>query len=188
MVTSEPSSDSAFRRIYDDHYAAVLAYCLRRARVEDAKDATADVFLVAWRRLDHVPGGEHTLAWLYGTARKTLANQRRSRSRLLRLMTRLRFNQPTRTATPETAVIRQHQDEAVIAALARLKPRDREVIQLTMWEELPQATIGELLDCSDRAVTMRLHRALRRLEHELPNDYRPSTAPALAPRTEATDD
>jgi RNA polymerase sigma-70 factor (ECF subfamily) len=94
----------------------------------------------------------------------------------------LRFNPPARTATPETAVIRQHQDEAVIAALARLRPRDREVIQLSMWEELPQAAIGELLDCSDRAVTMRLHRALRRLEHELPNDYRPTSAPALAPR------
>lgn len=187
-MTSQPSSDSVFRRIYDDHYAAVLAYCLRRAAVEDAKDATADVFLVAWRRLDQVPGGDRTLAWLYGTARKTLANQRRGRSRLLRLVTRLRFNPPPRAVTPETAVVRRDQDEAVIAALARLQPKDREVIQLTMWEELPQAAIGELLDCSDRAVTMRLHRALRRLEHELPNDYRPTTAPALAPRTEATDD
>ena len=91
MAKSRPSCDVAFRRIYDDHYAAVLAYCLRRAALEDAKDATADVFLVAWRRLDQVPGGERTLPWLYGTARKTLANQRRSRSRLMRLMTRLRL-------------------------------------------------------------------------------------------------
>ena len=89
---------------------------------------------------------------------------------------------------PETAVIRQQQDQEVLAALTRLKPGDREVIRLSMWEELPQTAIGELVGCSDRAVTMRLHRALRRLEHEIPNDYRPSTAPALAPRTEATND
>ena len=188
MAKSRPSNDVAFRRIYDDHYAAVLAYCLRRAPLEDAKDASADVFLVAWRRLDQLPGGERTLPWLYGTARKTLANQRRSRSRLMRLMTRLRFNPPPPSVPPETAVIRQQQDQEVLAALGRLKPGDREVIQLTMWEELRQAEIGELIGCSDRAVTMRLHRALRRLQHELPSSQLKSIAPALAPETEATND
>ena len=89
---------------------------------------------------------------------------------------------------PETAVIRQQQDQEVLAALTRLKPGDREVTRLSMWEELPQTAIGELVGCSDRAVTMRLHRALRRLQHELPSSQAKSIAPALAPETEATND
>jgi RNA polymerase sigma factor (sigma-70 family) len=183
----KPSAQKAFRQVYDENHAAVLAYCLRRASLEDAKDATAEVFLVAWRRFDDVPGG-YALPWLYGTARKVLANQRRSRSRLMRLATRLRVNSPTAPVEPETAVIRREQDQDVLDALGRLRFRDREVIQLTMWEELPQTAIGEILGCSDRAVTMRLHRALNRFRRELSHDKRWINAPALAPETEATND
>ncbi|MEN8114053.1 MAG: sigma factor, partial [Actinomycetota bacterium] len=67
--------------IYDATHEDVYAFCLRRSNVEDAMDATADVYLVAWRRIDDIPPGDQALPWLYGTARKVLANQRRSRSR-----------------------------------------------------------------------------------------------------------
>lgn len=183
---SKPSADTAFRRIYDDYYAEVLAYCLRRARLEDAKDAAADVFLVVWRRLDDLPAGAATLPWLYVTARNVLANQRRSRFRFGGALLKLRSDPVPQPVSPETVVVRREQDEKVIEALARLRPQDREVIQLTTWEELPQKTIGTMLGCSDRAVTMRLHRALRRLRHELPADDIQVSAPALAPETEGT--
>lgn len=184
----KPSTNVAFRQIYDENHAAVLAYCLRRAPIEDAKDATADVFLVVWRRFDDLPSGDQTLPWLFGTARKVLANQRRSQSRLMRLGARLRLNPPAAPVAPEITVVRREQDQTVLDALGRLRRRDREVIQLTIWEELPQAAIGEALGCSDRAVTMRLHRALKRLNHELGRYDRSAIAPALAPETEATHD
>lgn len=43
---------------------------------KDAADAVAETFLVAWRRLPEVPSGEEARPWLYGVARRTLANQR----------------------------------------------------------------------------------------------------------------
>lgn len=184
----QPSANAEFRRIYDDHHAAVLAYCLRRAKLEDAKDAAAEVFLVVWRRIDDVPSGDRTLPWLYVTARNVLANQRRGRFRLSRAMTRLRSDPPPRSMPPETVVVRREQEEKVLEALSRLQPQDREVIQLATWEELPQKTIGTMLGCSDRAVTMRLHRALRRLRRELGHYEIEPKAPALAPETEATND
>ncbi len=184
----QPSATAAFRRIYDEHHADVLAYCLRRAKLEDAKDATAEVFLVVWRRLDDVPTGDGTLPWLYVTARNVLANQRRGRFRLAAALTRLRSDPPPRSIPPETVVVRREQDEKILEALARLRPQDREVIQLATWEELPQKTIGSMLGCSDRAVTMRLHRALRRLRHELRSYDISPIAPALAPETEAAND
>jgi len=184
----KPSEHAVFRRIYDDHHAAVLAYCLRRAPLEDAKDAAEEAFLVAWRRIDNVPTGEGSLPWLYGVARRVLANQRRSRARATRLWARLRSNPPTLWPDPETVVVRREQDRELLAALERLKPTDQEVIRLSMWEELPQAAIGAVLGCSDRAVTMRLHRALKRLEKEYRHQHRSLTSPALAPKTEATND
>ena len=181
-----PSSHVAFRRLYDEHHAAVFAYCLRRASPEDAKDAAADVFLTVWRRFDDVPKGEDTLPWLYGTARRVLANQRRSRSRLVRLTARLRFNPAPPEDGPEVVVVRHERCQEVLDALARLRPADQEVIQLALWEELSQAAIGEALGCSARAVTMRLHRALRRLRRQLNSTEIRTIGPALASQTEVT--
>ena len=41
-----------FESIYVEHRPRVLAYCMRRTRSEDAADACAETFLVAWRRID----------------------------------------------------------------------------------------------------------------------------------------
>jgi len=166
---TSPSANAAFRRMYDMYFADVLAYCLRRASTEDAKDAVADVFLVAWRRFDDMPNGERVLPWLYGTARRVLANQRRSRSRFARLTDRLRSTapEPEHVPTPETIVVRNQRSQEVLDALEHLRPDDREVVRLVMWEGLPHAAVGEVLGCSDRAVTMRLHRAVGRLRSEL---------------------
>ncbi len=48
-------SDIRLRRLFDAHRLEVLAYCMRRAARWDAHDAAAEVFAVAWRRIDEVP-------------------------------------------------------------------------------------------------------------------------------------
>jgi DNA-directed RNA polymerase specialized sigma24 family protein len=40
-----------FELLYRRHFRAVLRYTLARVEPETAKDATAETFLVAWRRL-----------------------------------------------------------------------------------------------------------------------------------------
>ncbi|WP_344506840.1 RNA polymerase sigma factor [Dactylosporangium maewongense] len=75
-----------FERAYAAHYEPIFAYALRRTdSVQDASDVVADVFLTAWRRVEDMPDGEETILWLYGIARRTLANHARSRRRYDRL-------------------------------------------------------------------------------------------------------
>ena len=167
---SRPSADLRFRGIYDETYARVFAYCLRRAPYEDAKDAAADVYLILWRRLDEVPTGASTLPWLYVTARYVVANQRRSKERQLRLWERIRRDGQQHVDSPEVIVVRRAEDREVLAAISKLSLLDQEVIRLAVWEELPQTGIGDVIGCSDRAVTMRLHRAKRRLARHLRTD------------------
>jgi hypothetical protein len=72
--------------IYDANYAALVAYAMRRVgTAEDAADVVAETMLIAWRRLDDVPPDDEARLWLYGTARRVLANQRRAAVRRLRL-------------------------------------------------------------------------------------------------------
>ncbi len=78
-----------FTRVYEEHHKAILAYCLRRTSAHDAHDAAAEVFSVAWRRLDDMPTGDGQLLWLYGVAKNVLSHQRRSAGRFRRLVGRV---------------------------------------------------------------------------------------------------
>ena len=66
------ASDRQFRALYDEHFRAVLAYCLRRMAADDAYDAANEVFATAWRRIGDVPKGDATLPWLYVVARRVI--------------------------------------------------------------------------------------------------------------------
>lgn len=177
--------EATFRSLYDRHHRAILAYFLRRTDPESAREGTEDVYLVAWRKLDSLPQDEGTLPWLYGTARRVLANQRRATARRTRLTHRLLGISPPLPEEPEPQVIRRFEEEEVLAALDRLAKNDQEVIRLAYWEELPHQQIGTILGCSTGAVDVRLHRAIRRLEKGLsPAGHKPSGWPAILPGEE----
>jgi RNA polymerase sigma-70 factor (ECF subfamily) len=73
-----PSVD--FEELYRATYPRVLAYTRSMASREDADDAVAETYAIAWRRQRDIPRGAE-LGWLIGVARRVLANARRSRRR-----------------------------------------------------------------------------------------------------------
>ena len=159
--------NASFESLYAAHHQAVLAYCARRASRSDAWDAASEAFLVAWRRFDDVPPHEEARAWLLGVAYRVLANQRRSAHRRGRLVRRVAGSVDGPPASPDAQLIRNEEESEVIDALSRLRPLDREIITLTLWEELPPRAIAEVLGISRAAVDQRYSRAKRRLSQEL---------------------
>jgi RNA polymerase sigma factor (sigma-70 family) len=140
--------------LFAQHAGAVRAYAARRVPAAEADDVTSDVFVVVWRRLEHVP--DDALPWLLACARKVVANRRRSTRRQAALRARLSRE---RAGTP-TPVI----GESVLGeALASLSAADREVLMLVSWEGLDATGAAVVVGCSPRAFAMRLHRARRRL-------------------------
>lgn len=157
-----------FRGLYDEQFNPLLGYALRRVdRPEDASDIVSETFLVAWRRLDDVPPGDEARLWLYGVARRTLANHRRGDGRRGALGDRLR--QELATSVPDHAGDVSER-ETVRAALLRLAGRDREVIELTAWEGLEPREIAEVLGISSIAVRSRLSRSRARLRALMAED------------------
>lgn len=158
------SDEARFRRLYDENYAPLMGYALRRTSPEDASDVVAETFLIAWRRLTEVPDGDRTRLWLYGTARRVVANHVRSAARQRRLGARLAGQVveeiPGPGDTPDQSV-------AVGRAFRRLGETDRELLLLTGWEELDAGQIAEVLGATRGAVRVRLHRARTRFAREL---------------------
>ncbi len=152
--------EASFRQLFDTHVDAVYRYCVRRASVPDAEDALVEVFATLWRRRASVRI-DNELAWLYGTARKILANQRRSLARRMRLRERLELEPVTVGWDPVQPADR------VLEALHRIPKKDREVIRLALWEDLDPPEIGQVLGCSAEAASMRLNRAYTRLSRLL---------------------
>lgn len=155
--------EAQFRSLYELQQPDVLAYFLRRLGREDAVEATADVFLTAWRRIDKAPEGSEARPWLFGVARNVLRNRQRTNRRIRRLVSRLAAAPVDSEPLPETVVVRQAQDREVLAALDRLRPRDRDVVLLRLWEEASYEEIAEVLGCSRHAAEQRYAKALRRL-------------------------
>jgi RNA polymerase sigma factor (sigma-70 family) len=153
----EPDSERRrrFDALFGDHVASIASYCRWRAS-SDHEDAVAEVFLIAWRRLDDVPTGKTTRAWLYAVARRVLANQARAEARRQSLSARLGA-QPTPVAREEPPLA-VHVSEA----LAALTPRDREVLLLAEWEGLTPTEIATVMRCPLVTARGRLHRARRR--------------------------
>jgi RNA polymerase sigma-70 factor (ECF subfamily) len=51
--------------------------------------------------------------------------------------------------------------------MEKLKPADREVLQLVTWDGLSHAEAAEVLGCTSNAVALRLHKARSRLRRIL---------------------
>lgn len=152
-----------FESLYDDRRLHVLGYCMRRAQPSDARDACSESFLVAWRRIDEIPEPPKTLPYLYGIAGKVLANQARTLRRRSRLDAKLKHLGIAPAADPSALVLRNSRYDEVLAALDKLKPRDREILMLYNWEELSREAIAEMMDMTKAAVDQRIHRSYKRL-------------------------
>jgi RNA polymerase sigma factor (sigma-70 family) len=179
MPESADERGRRFDALFASYGSDMVAYCSWRAEsASDAQDAAAEVFLAAWRRLDQLPEGEEARLWLYATARRVLANQRRSNRRRLALQERLTLEAAAAPAEPPSL----GQDEALVhEALHRLEPGDREVLLLAEWEGLTAAQIAAVLDCLTVTARGRLHRARRRFQAAF-EQAKAGAGPASSPR------
>jgi RNA polymerase sigma factor (sigma-70 family) len=159
MTEFEIERKERFDALFAAHRDDIVSYCSWRAgSAGDAQDAVSEVFLTAWRRLDELPEGDAARVWLYATARRVVANQRRSRRRRDALHERLALEAAPApedpSPDPERALVHE--------ALFRLGVRDREVLLLAEWEGLSPGQIAEVLGCAKVTARGRLHRARRR--------------------------
>lgn len=171
-MSSGNEHEDRFRRVYAVNFESLLAYAMRRVeQPEDAADVVAETFLVAWRRSRDMPPGDEARLWLYGVARRVLANHHRSGVRRERLGERLRQRLTVAVAADPGSEVPERL--TVHAALARLGELDREVLMLTLWEGLEPREAAAVLQVTSAAVRTRLSRARARLRELVGDDFGP---------------
>ena len=148
--------------MFREHRVAVRRYVSRRVLPDAVDDVVADTFLVAWRRFDELP--RDTLPWLFATARRCLANNRRAAIRGDALRARLRAQRVAPAVDPRAT---DEDREAVIWAFAQLSDSERELLMLTEWDGLPPRRAAAVLGISATTARTRIHRARKKLRAAL---------------------
>jgi len=172
-----------FTRMVEETLPELSRYALRRAASSaDAEEVVAETYAIAWRRRWSIPAGDEAVPWLYGVARRVLANQRRGGYRWERLVGRIGGHRPV-TPLPGPAPDSIVERQPVLDALARLAPADAEVLRLISWEQLSHAEVALALGTSENAVALRASRARRKLVELLAAaGDRPGTHPDMEGR------
>jgi RNA polymerase sigma factor (sigma-70 family) len=168
MAMKRDDDAALFRRVFDQNYRALFGYALRRTpgRV-DAEDVVSETFTVVWRRFSKLPGDEREQRlWLYGIARKVLSNQHRSTARASRLNQRIQTRDPGESPAADASIEDSVDIAEALDALDALNEKDRELVTLALWEELTNAEIAKATGTSVANVSVRLHRAKKRLRRQ----------------------
>jgi RNA polymerase sigma-70 factor (ECF subfamily) len=165
----EPGQDARFRSLILPHLDA--AYSLARYLLRDAtaaEDVVQEAFLRAFRTFDGYRGGD-AKAWLLTIVRHGVYDHARAeRGRTAVVVDSARFGDDSAglediydadDETPEQALVRRHEIQAVRSAIADLPEPFRETLVLRELEELSYREIAALTSAPIGTVMSRLARA-----------------------------
>jgi RNA polymerase sigma factor (sigma-70 family) len=150
--------EQEFRDLFADECALVVRTVY--AIVGDAgraEEITQDAFTQLLRHWNKVSSYDRPEAWVRRVAIRLAVKLQTRELRLAGALIRLR---PAPVAMPGPDV---EVSGEVLAAMRQLTAKQRAVVVLFYFEDRPITEIAQIVDCSDSAVEMRLHRARERL-------------------------
>jgi RNA polymerase sigma-70 factor (ECF subfamily) len=164
-VRAAQADRAAFDVLYRRYLDRVYGYAFYQlGDHHDAEDATERTFLAVLRALPtFVDEGATFRSWLFRIAHNTILNARRSRVRRRTESLPADFEHAAPNADPAGLVADAEELRRVLHAVADLPDDRRQVVLLRFVDGLSSREIGQVLDRSEGAARVLLHRALRDL-------------------------
>jgi RNA polymerase sigma-70 factor (ECF subfamily) len=169
--------DTALNDLMTRHAQRLFHYLIRQLRDEsDAEDLAQETFVRVFQHRQKFNPTHRFSTWLYTIATNLVRDRQRWRTRHPQVSLDaenestggdLKDKLPATGATPEEKLIGGERAAAVRAAIAKLPEDLRTVILLFEYEEQSQQEIAKVLNCTPKAVEMRLYRARQELRTSL---------------------
>ena len=162
------NSRKNYTDIYDKHVKKIYRFIFLKVKSSEiAEDLCSEVFLRGWQsfkaKKDKI---ENMQAFLYQIARNLLADHYREAGKAQLVSAEYAsVSDPGQDLERKSFI--QSDLEQVKASLANIKEDYREVVIWYYLDELQVPEIAKMLDKSEPAVRVLIHRALRALKNEL---------------------
>ena len=159
--------EAAVGALFDRHAPWLEIRLRRRCSDPDAvADVLQDTFVAVWRGARHFRGDGEVAAWIWGIAAKRLVSRMRGRQDALTFVS---------DPDPDAVILASAEDQALLgvehgdagAALRRLSPELRAVVQATLLDGLTTRAAARALGIKQTTVKARLRRAREQLRGDL---------------------
>ncbi len=168
-IARAQADPAAFGALYDHYFPRIYSYI--RYRVADATladDLTATVFLRALAALGRYDAtGAPFAAWLFAIARNAVSDHLRAERRHRWLSLDIVREWISPEPAPDVTALAGEERARLLAAVARLPARERDLIGLKFAAGLTNRRIAELSGLTESNVGVILYRAVRRLRTDL---------------------
>ena len=150
-VRASQGDVEAFRLLVEEHSGLVYRVALRILGVEDAKDASQEVWIRVWRNIKNFRGDSAFSTWLYRITVNTCLSVRRKETRRrdrefggeeMPYLPEPRGGD----ADPEAAALGAAQREEIQAALGHVRAEHRAALVLRHMEGLTYSEIAQVLE------------------------------------------
>ncbi|MBT3155598.1 sigma-70 family RNA polymerase sigma factor [Streptomyces sp. CHD11] len=164
----------AFGRLYDQYSDTVYRYIYYRVGGKaTAEDLTSETFLRALRRIGTFTWqGRDFGAWLVTIARNLVADHFKSSRFRLEVTTGEMLDANEVERSPEDSVLESLSNAALLDAVRRLNPQQRECVTLRFLNGLSVAETARVMGKNEGAIKTLQYRAVRTLARLLPDDAR----------------
>lgn len=165
VATSHSMKDNSLEMkllaAYDAHADAIFRHCyFKTSERELAQDMTQDVFLKAWSYMQRQHQILNMRAFLYRLADNLVIDWYRKRKpQSLDVLLDAGFE----PAGADSKIEEQTEVSLALAKLHELGEDDQKLITWRFVEDLSPREIGTIIDQSENVVSVRIHRAIKRL-------------------------
>ena len=144
----------AFARLVQNHSDLVYRVAMRILGIQDAQDASQEVWIRVWRNIKKFRGESAFSTWLYKiTVNTCLSTRRKEQAREAREFGDGELSHlpipPSYEDDPEYAAIAGERREELLGALKRVRAEHRAALVLRHMEGLSYAEVAAILDVPD---------------------------------------
>jgi len=148
-----------FEQMYQAHYQDVFRFALWLTRDQsDAEDVASETFVRAWARRGRLRT-ETLKAYLLAISRNVAFDRRKTARNHEGLSPRHADDSPD----PQRLAASREELDVITAALGQMPETDRTALILRSEHDLPYAEIARVLEISEGAARVKVHRVRRRL-------------------------
>lgn len=171
QIYCQTRDDRAFRILLERYHLrieALVRSVLGSAGASDSQDVTQEIFVRVYRGLTGFRHEAQFSTWLYRTAyNHSLNHKLRTRRRTISVNDATLEQLASPGADPSSALERQQLRQQLDLALERLPTEYQMAMRLHYWQQMPIASIAQLMIIPENTVKSYLHRARKLLAHHL---------------------